>query len=233
MPGQGTRWLAARASAVCAAFGEVRTHLPTVPRVRVTGTPVRGDFLPIRLSDGSERNCKSPAAADRLGRQWRIADAERKCAAGHLQSSPALTGWRIFHQTGGSDSQPTATLYGKLGLRARVAPFFHDLPQLLAGSGHWPSAAAGSTLAELAICGVPAILLPYPQAADDHQRHNAERFVAAGAARMLDSRQVEGRLDNALARELSLWPARRPAPPDVRRRPPPGPPRRGRCELPT
>ena len=97
--------------------------------------------------------------------------------------------------------------YEKFGVTARLAPFFDDLPRLLADCDLAISRAGGSTLAELAVCGVPAILLPYPHAADDHQRTNADLLATAGAARMLDEREVTGRLDNALARRWPSWPA--------------------------
>ena len=59
--------------------------------------------------------------------------------------------------------------------------------------------AGGTTLAELAASAVPALLLPYPHASDDHQRANAAVFSSAGAAVVLDSRQMAGRLDTHLA----------------------------------
>jgi UDP-N-acetylglucosamine--N-acetylmuramyl-(pentapeptide) pyrophosphoryl-undecaprenol N-acetylglucosamine transferase len=62
--------------------------------------------------------------------------------------------------------------------------------------------AGGSTLAELALAGVPALLVPYPKAADNHQTANAKVFTAAGACRMIDETQQVGALDAALAREL-------------------------------
>ena len=119
------------------------------------------------------------------------------------KAGAALAGWEIIHQTGERDHLATLTRYEKFGVAARLAPFFDDLPRLLADCDLAISRAGGSTLAELAVCGVPAILLPYPHAADDHQRANADLLAAAGAARMLDEREVSGRLDNALARSLT------------------------------
>ena len=52
--------------------------------------------------------------------------------------------------------------------------------------------AGGTTLAELAVSGVPAVLVPYPYAADDHQRKNAEVYTSAGACLLLDQREVTG-----------------------------------------
>ena len=77
-----------------------------------------------------------------------------------------------------------------------------DLPELLAGSSLAVCRAGGTTLAELAAAATPAVLLPYPHAADDHQRKNADVFVAAGAPHLLDEREIAGRLDDHLAELL-------------------------------
>jgi UDP-N-acetylglucosamine--N-acetylmuramyl-(pentapeptide) pyrophosphoryl-undecaprenol N-acetylglucosamine transferase len=118
------------------------------------------------------------------------------------KAQAVLGGWEVLHQTGERDCRSTAALYEKLGIAARVVPFFDDLPRWLAGTDLAISRAGGSTLAELAVCAVPAILLPYPRATHDHQRKNADLFVAAGAARIVDQREVAGRLDNAIAQLL-------------------------------
>ncbi len=65
------------------------------------------------------------------------------------------------------------------------------------------SRSGGTTLAELAAAGLPAILLPWPKAAADHQRKNADVFAAAGAVQVIDAREVTGRLDNAIAQPLA------------------------------
>jgi UDP-N-acetylglucosamine--N-acetylmuramyl-(pentapeptide) pyrophosphoryl-undecaprenol N-acetylglucosamine transferase len=119
------------------------------------------------------------------------------------KSQAGLADWDVVHQTGERDARKTAALYAKLGIPARVAPFFANVAELLAGTDLAISRSGGTTLAELAVCGVPSILLPYPRAADDHQRRNAELFVTAQAARLLDAREVSGRFDNALARDLT------------------------------
>ena len=78
--------------------------------------------------------------------------------------------------------EATARLYRKFALEARVEAFWPELPTLLAGSSLAICRAGGTTLAELSAAATPAVLLPYPHAADDHQRKNADVFVAAGAA---------------------------------------------------
>jgi UDP-N-acetylglucosamine--N-acetylmuramyl-(pentapeptide) pyrophosphoryl-undecaprenol N-acetylglucosamine transferase len=65
------------------------------------------------------------------------------------------------------------------------------------------SRAGASTLAELACCGVPAVLVPYPHAAQDHQRYNAEIFIGAGAARLVEQRSDSGAMGRTLVDVIS------------------------------
>ena len=75
--------------------------------------------------------------------------------------------------------------YAEAGVQARLAPFFDDMPARL-GEAHLVICRAGaSTVAELAAAGRPAILVPLPIAADDHQSANGRALVAAGAAIMI------------------------------------------------
>ena len=114
-----------------------------------------------------------------------------------------LGGWEILHQSGDADLESTRELYRKFGLEARVEAFWPDLPVLLSGSSLAICRAGGTTLAELSAAGTPAVLLPYPHATDDHQRKNADVFAAAGAAQLVDEREVAGRLDDHLAELLN------------------------------
>jgi UDP-N-acetylglucosamine--N-acetylmuramyl-(pentapeptide) pyrophosphoryl-undecaprenol N-acetylglucosamine transferase len=112
---------------------------------------------------------------------------------------PWLTDWEIIHQCGDHGRETTQRLYQKLAMSATVTPFIDDLPTVLSGAELAVSRAGGSTLAELAALQVPAVLVPYAKATEDHQRQNAAWFAKAGAAVMIDTRAVGGRLDDKLA----------------------------------
>lgn len=111
-------------------------------------------------------------------------------------------GWRVVHQTGHDDHETTAAIYRRLGIDAVVEPFIADVAKVLATTDAAVCRAGGTTLAELAVSGVPAVLVPYPYAADDHQRRNAEVYAAAGACYLLDQREVTGRPEQSLASQL-------------------------------
>lgn len=194
LPGKVNRWLAPSASLVCAAFEESRAYLRSAGAFCLTGNP-------IRLGDGFGARCALPQArAPELDvppeRQLLVVGGSRGSRSLNQTVPRALAripiapqGWSIMHQAGQAETAETQALYEASGLRATVVPFLDDLPQALAGSQLAICRAGGSTLAELAVAGTPAILCPYPQAADDHQRRNAVSYAAAGACLVVDEQE--------------------------------------------
>ncbi len=188
---------------VCASFDGLREHLKHGCRVRVTGNPLRQLLV--------EQAAPTPGLPDRLGGRQTVLvlggsggaqTINEQVPRALYKAGAVLHGWQVVHQTGERDATRTADLYRKLGIAATVAPFIDELPQLMRKSQLAISRAGGTTLAELAASGLPAIVLPYPTAADNHQRKNADVFAAAGAARTVDEREVTGRLDNQLAKTI-------------------------------
>jgi UDP-N-acetylglucosamine--N-acetylmuramyl-(pentapeptide) pyrophosphoryl-undecaprenol N-acetylglucosamine transferase len=205
VPGKATRWLAPHADLICTALTESRKHFRSVGPVRVTGNPIRAGF----------RRQVKPLDAHRLQRSgWRHrllvlgGSGGARSLNEHVPKAlyklrTQLNGWQIVHQTGAENVTTTQALYRKLTLTALVVPFVQNMPQVLRRTDIAVCRAGGSTLAELAATGVPAVLVPYPHAADNHQRRNAEVFAAAGAARIVEEHNVALRLDDALAAALS------------------------------
>jgi UDP-N-acetylglucosamine--N-acetylmuramyl-(pentapeptide) pyrophosphoryl-undecaprenol N-acetylglucosamine transferase len=113
-----------------------------------------------------------------------------------------MNGWQVVHQTGELQLQETEARYARHGLKVLAVTHIDEIASVLFASDLVVSRAGGSTLAELALAGVPAVLVPFPQAADNHQTANAKVFTAAGACRMVDESQQIGALDAALAREM-------------------------------
>jgi UDP-N-acetylglucosamine--N-acetylmuramyl-(pentapeptide) pyrophosphoryl-undecaprenol N-acetylglucosamine transferase len=110
-----------------------------------------------------------------------------------------LSNWQIVHQSGEADREATESLYRKFDLPAAVVPFVGDMPGTLSETDLAVCRAGGTTLAELSVMGVPAVLLPYPHAADDHQAANARHFSAGGGCVTIDEREISDRLDDRLA----------------------------------
>jgi UDP-N-acetylglucosamine--N-acetylmuramyl-(pentapeptide) pyrophosphoryl-undecaprenol N-acetylglucosamine transferase len=207
VPGRVTRWLAPRATLVCTAFDEAADYLKAAGPVRVTGNPIRAGFgqgegHALASEESPERGTPTRQVVI-LGGSGGSRTLNEQVPRALYKVEPELAGWRIVHQTGPRDWQSTTTLYRKLGIDAIVVPFVERIERVLARSDLAISRSGGTTLAELAAAGLPAILLPWPKAAADHQRKNADVFAAAGAAHLIDAREVSGRLDNAIAQTLA------------------------------
>ncbi len=114
----------------------------------------------------------------------------------------ALRGWRIVHQAGQGHVEATRRLYRNLQLDATVVPFIPDTAQALSETDLAVCRAGGTTLAELAALSVPAVLLPYPYAADDHQLKNAQWFAASEGCIVVDERRHPTDLPDRLADTL-------------------------------
>jgi UDP-N-acetylglucosamine--N-acetylmuramyl-(pentapeptide) pyrophosphoryl-undecaprenol N-acetylglucosamine transferase len=93
--------------------------------------------------------------------------------------------WQYLHLTGPNSADTTRQAYDRLGLRAVVRPFLTEMELALNAATAAISRAGASSLAEMAALRVPAVLIPYPAAADNHQYHNAMALVETGAARMV------------------------------------------------
>jgi len=91
----------------------------------------------------------------------------------------------VRHQCGAKHFDKARAAYMAAGIEADVVPFEDDMAAAYAWADLVICRSGALTLAELAAAGVPAILVPYPHAVDDHQTKNAEAMVAAGAARLV------------------------------------------------
>jgi UDP-N-acetylglucosamine--N-acetylmuramyl-(pentapeptide) pyrophosphoryl-undecaprenol N-acetylglucosamine transferase len=193
-PGMVNRVVGRYVNAAAVAFEET-AHM--FRHAQVTGVPVRPEIfetgpLPLekpRLlvtagSNGAKVfNETLPVIATRL-----------------LQEVPGLT---VLHQTGERAFDSTAAAYrsnGVYGDAVEVAAFVSDMPRQL-DRATMVLARSGSTVAELAAAGRPALLVPFPQAADDHQTRNAEAMVRMGAAEMLPQAQLT---DDTLLEKLVM-----------------------------
>jgi UDP-N-acetylglucosamine--N-acetylmuramyl-(pentapeptide) pyrophosphoryl-undecaprenol N-acetylglucosamine transferase len=174
--GRATRWLARRANKLCLSFDETVGIQSNRASVVVTGNPVRQAIIKITRESSTK-----PTLLVLGGSQGSEAvnQAMLDCAA-TLQT--VLDDWQIIHQTGPQQLDDVRATYARLGLNARVYSFMSDLVDAYSEASLVVSRAGATTLAELACVGIPAILIPYPQAIGDHQVLNARAFEEAGAA---------------------------------------------------
>jgi UDP-N-acetylglucosamine--N-acetylmuramyl-(pentapeptide) pyrophosphoryl-undecaprenol N-acetylglucosamine transferase len=96
----------------------------------------------------------------------------------------------IRHQCGRRHVAVTEQAYQEAGVTARVMPFIDDMAEAYAWADLVICRAGAMTIAELAAVGAASVLVPFPYAVDDHQTHNAQYLVEAGAAILLPESEL-------------------------------------------
>ena len=98
----------------------------------------------------------------------------------------------VLHQTGRGKYHETIERYQKLGVKADVREFIDDMAAAYRQADLVVSRAGAMSVAEIACAGVASLLVPYPYAVNDHQRHNAEFLVSRQAAVLVDQDALQG-----------------------------------------
>jgi UDP-N-acetylglucosamine--N-acetylmuramyl-(pentapeptide) pyrophosphoryl-undecaprenol N-acetylglucosamine transferase len=209
VPGRVIALFAQRARAVFIAYPEAATRLGPRARCQLTGNPLREEFLAL----AGPRPPRAPGAPRRLlafggSRGARSLNAALREGLPLLAREFALT---ALIQTGEAEQAATAAALAPLAPAVQVAAYLDDMPARMAAAD-WVLCRAGAmTLAELTLLGLPALLVPFPHAVDDHQTANARALAEAGASLVIADAELDGpRLAAALA---GLWrdPAREAA----------------------
>jgi UDP-N-acetylglucosamine--N-acetylmuramyl-(pentapeptide) pyrophosphoryl-undecaprenol N-acetylglucosamine transferase len=156
----------------------------------VTGNPVRREFFEIgpRLRDGKEFSLLVFGGSQGA----RAINQAMVAALPALGSLKAVL--RITHQTGEADFSTVDSGYAAAswGERAEVRKYINNMVDAFAGADLIICRAGATTTAELIAAGKASVMVPFPLAADDHQRKNAEAMAAAGAGRMILQRELTG-----------------------------------------
>jgi UDP-N-acetylglucosamine--N-acetylmuramyl-(pentapeptide) pyrophosphoryl-undecaprenol N-acetylglucosamine transferase len=188
-PGLANRLVGKRVSAAAVNFAPAARYFRNA---HVTGIPVRREFFWL--------SPRSSGAAPHLlvfgGSQGARAfnTLMPKIAPSLLAAVPGLT---VLHQAGARHVETTLAAYKASGApveRWQVHAFLDDMPRRFESADLVLARSGASTVAELAAAGKPSLLVPFPQAADDHQRKNAEVLAEAGAAEMLVERELTPQL---------------------------------------
>ncbi len=165
----------------------------------VTGVPVRSEFFRVPARPANAR----PTLLVFGGSQG--AHAINVAVLGALEKlSVLLPDICIIHQTGEKDYVDAQSAYLKTTLTADVSPFIDDMPGAFARADLLVCRSGASTVAEVTAAGRPAIFIPLPTAADDHQRQNAAALAEVNAARLLPQAELTSdRLAQDIAALLS------------------------------
>ena len=190
LPGFTNRTLGWFVDAIFIAFPQAESSFP-IRKTHLLGNPIRRAFL--------DNYLHTKPASDRLG--ILVTGGSQGAHALNLRVAEALEllapqiGRRIqvLHQTGAKDQAEIAARYEKLkptGLSAQAVSFIDDMARAYADADLLVCRAGATTIAELTVCKKPAILVPFPFAADDHQTVNARSLVDAGAALLMPEKDL-------------------------------------------
>ncbi|MBE9049563.1 undecaprenyldiphospho-muramoylpentapeptide beta-N-acetylglucosaminyltransferase [Nostocales cyanobacterium LEGE 11386] len=176
LPGKVTRFFGPWCSAVALGFAVAAKYLPRAQNVCV-GTPVRSQFL----DAGLDKSLDLPIP-DHVPLIVVFGGSQGAVAVNQLvrQSAKAWfdAGAYVVHLTGDRDADADSLKHSNY----MALPFYDNMAALLHRANLAISRSGAGSLTELAVCGTPAILIPYPFAAEDHQSYNADVFTKAGAA---------------------------------------------------
>ncbi|HBF11934.1 MAG TPA: undecaprenyldiphospho-muramoylpentapeptide beta-N-acetylglucosaminyltransferase [Deltaproteobacteria bacterium] len=195
IPGLTNRWLGKIAKKVFLAFDVAGSYFKK-EKVRITGNPVLRSRLPAMLGhdeSGRDNPRIVPTEYPEItllvcgGSQGAHALNESVMQAFGLISKK-FPGLKIIHQAGPTDEALVRKTYAEMKINAEVCAFIHDLENYYAKANLVIARSGAGTLTDLSNWGLASILVPYPFAADDHQRANARIFVDAGAALLLEQK---------------------------------------------
>jgi len=185
VPGFANRLIASLVSTAAVQFDRTGRYFR---RYEVTGVPVRPAFFEIATRSDDMRPATLLVFGGSQG-----AHAINQAV---IEALPALReklpGLRIIHQTGERDFEDAQAAYQRANLAAELSAFIHDMPAIFAQSDLLVCRSGASTVGEVAAAGKPAIFIPFPRAADDHQKVNAQALENAGAAVLLEEANLTG-----------------------------------------
>src|SRR6476469_508792 len=183
VPGFANKIVGHRVSAAAVHFEQTEKYFRNA---QVVGVPVRAEFFNVPALDGNH----PPTLLIFGGSQGARAINQAMVAAAPavLRQIPRL---QIIHQTGEREYNDVAAAYAQAGVKAEVSAFIDDMPAAFARADLLLCRSGASTVAEATAAGKPAIFVPFPQAADDHQRRNAEAMEQASAAVVLEETRLD------------------------------------------
>lgn len=207
--GMTNKYLAGRATAIALTYEAARGQLETSAPLILTGNPVRAQ---IRDADrGQGRRVLGIPEKDRLVLVFGGSQGARHVNTAVAAIAPAIVAEadvHVIHVTGPKEYDTVCAQLDEVGIahgpddRYRVHGYFEQMGDALAACDFTVARAGATSLAEITTIGVPALLVPYPYATDDHQTGNAKTLVDAGAAYMIADDRIETPEFSALLLEL-------------------------------
>ena len=178
VPGRAISLFARHAAAVAACFEETRYHLRR-REIVITGMPLRRGIVEAAAASHRERGPDHVFTVLVMGGSRGAHAVNDLVSGGMVRARKRGMKFRVLHLTGATDEEKIRTRYSDAGVNAEVHAFTHDMPALYDAADLAICRAGAATCAELSEFGVPALLIPYPHAARDHQMANARAMERA------------------------------------------------------
>jgi UDP-N-acetylglucosamine--N-acetylmuramyl-(pentapeptide) pyrophosphoryl-undecaprenol N-acetylglucosamine transferase len=165
-------------------------EFPPAKTVR-TGNPVRGEILAAAGTPRQERPVKTVLVLGGSQGAHRV-NLLMLAAMEILRGQQATV--ELIHQTGTADEDMVRQGYVRIGAHAEVSAFIRDMARAYSRADLVVSRAGATTLAELTVMGLPALLIPYPYAADDHQTTNGLYYEKGHGCKVLQESSLSGEI---------------------------------------
>lgn len=189
IPGKANRLLAKLVDKVAVSFAQSKPYLP-LRKVELTGNPIRTQFGQISRQEALDKfNLETDKFTLLIFGGSKGAHRINEVMKETINFLPQDK-LQIIWATGEQDYQLIKEFIPKTKLKIVVEKFFYDLPVAYQAADLVICRAGATTLAEIMTCNLPAILIPYPYATDNHQEHNAKFLVEKGAAMMIKESEL-------------------------------------------
>ena len=209
--GRANRLLAPHAWAIATSFESVEGIAPADHgKIRITGNPVRPGIAALANRPAAVADDTGPLRLLVVGGSQGAAVFNSAIPAAISLLQPELRQRiEVCQQVRGPEIETVAAAYRDCGVTAELAAFVENMAERLGAAHLVISRAGASTVAELTAAGRPAIMVPYPWAADDHQTANAQHLVEAGGGWLvpqstLTPESLAERLDSLLSNPALL-----------------------------
>lgn len=181
--GRVNRMVAGFVDAIAVAYPKMK-RLPGgyLGKTHLVGNPVRDEVLALRDQPFPALSAKEQLRILVIGGSQGATILSDVVPDGLARLSIPASRLHVTQQCRAEDVDRVRARYSDLGIRADLATYFENIPDLLAKAHLVIGRAGASTIAELTCAGRPAILIPLPSATDDHQSANVQEMVEAGGA---------------------------------------------------
>lgn len=198
LPGLANKFMAKYARVVMLGFAGAAKYMPPQANMVVTGTPIRPEIMATTKEAG-----RQGLGIDRSKKMLLVVGGSQGAKSINESMEEAANAFKdrqdlvVLHQTGPGHFAEVCKRFGGTSDRAidgnrTIVPYIQQMPLALAAADLIVCRAGAVTLAEITAAGLPAVVIPYPFAAEDHQRKNALELVEAGAAIMIDDGELTG-----------------------------------------